>query len=280
MNLLTAPTSLGNRPYESDGTARWTHLGPARLREQHIVERLGARDLGDVPAAEYRDFIRPPGAIRNEDLVLDHVRRIAAALEPHEGFTVVLGGDCSVLLGSLLGLSRGRELALVYLDGHTDFNTVETTVTGAVAGMDLALATGRGSSPLARLHGGLPLLRDEDVICVGIRDGEFGDAAIRIATEPEEVLHHLEERDFFIHLDVDVLDPSIMPFVDSPEPGGLDRDRLLSFLRPLVAHPGAVGLELTIYDPRDDHDSRGAALLAGILEEACGGIRSRAAASR
>jgi hypothetical protein len=82
MNLLGAPTSLGNRPYEDNGSARLTNRGPARLREQRLVQRLGARDLGDVVAAEYRDFVRPPRGIRNEDLVLDHVRAVARALEP------------------------------------------------------------------------------------------------------------------------------------------------------------------------------------------------------
>ena len=268
MNVLTAPTSLGNRPYEEDGTARWTDRGPARLREQGIVQRLGAHDLGDVAAAPYRDFDRPRGGIRNENLVLDHVRRIASALEGHDEFTLILGGDCSVLLGSLLGLSRGRDLGLVFVDGHTDFNTLETTQTGAVAGMDLALATGRGATELARLRGPLPLVRDEHVVAVGIRDGDFGDANIRVATTGDEVLDHLGDRPFFIHVDVDVLDPAFMPFVDSPEPGGLDPAQLTELLTPLVRHPNAVGMEVTIYDPRHDSDARGAALLVNVLEKA------------
>src|SRR5687768_1373247 len=262
MNILSAPTSLGNRPYESDGTARWTTQGPGRLRDQRIVERLRARDLGEIRAADYRDFVRPPKGIRNEDLVLRHVREIAQALESENDFALILGGDCSVLLGSLLGLSRGRDLGLVYLDGHTDFNTPETTETGGIAGMDLALATGRGASPLATLRGSRPLVRDEDVVTVGIREGDFGDARIHRAKTPAEVVDHLGDREFFIHVDVDVLDPSFMPFVDSPEPGGLDPATLVSFLKPLVRNPRAVGLEMTIYDPRYDHDSRGAALLA------------------
>jgi arginase len=268
MNLLTAPTSLGNRPYESDGTARWTNLGPARLRDQNLAVRLHARDLGDVPAAPYRDFMRKTGAIRNEDLVLDHVRAIARALEPSGDFTLILGGDCSVLLGSLLGLSRGRDLGLVFIDGHSDFNTIETTQTGAVAGMDLALAIGRGDSELARLRGAKPLVSDEHVVAVGIRDGDFGESRIRTATSANQVLEQLGERDFFVHVDVDVLDPLFMPFVDSPEPGGLDPDELVSLLAPLVHHPRAIGMELTIYDPRFDRDGRGAALLADILERA------------
>lgn len=268
MNILTAPTSLGNRPYEHDGTARWTDRGPARLRQTGIVQRLRARDLGDVPAAPYRDFAWKPRSIRNEDLVLDHVRSIASALESTADFTLILGGDCSVLLGSLLGLSRGRDLGLVFIDGHSDFNTIETTITGAVAGMDLALATGRGTSELARLRGTRPLVRDEHVVAVGIRDGDFGDADIRTATSAPEVLEHLDDREFFVHVDVDVLDPSFMPYVDSPEPGGLDPDALVALLAPLVRHPRAVGMELTIYDARHDQDGRGATLLADIVERA------------
>ena len=269
MNLLTAPTALGNRPYESDGTARWTDRGPARLREQNLVQRLQIKkDLGDLPAAPYRDFTFERGKIRNEDLVLDHVKAIARTLEAHDGFTLILGGDCSVMLGSLLGLSRGRDLGLVFIDGHNDFNTLDTTITGAVAGMDLALAIGRGTSELARLRGARPLVRDEDVVAVGVRDGDFGDSKIRTAETAAEVLAHLGDREFFIHLDVDALDPAFMPFVDSPEPGGLSPDQLVNLLKPLVLHPKAVGLEVTIYDPRHDRDSRGAALLADVLERA------------
>lgn len=269
MNILSAPTNLGNRPYEDTGAARQTTAGPGRLRDLGIVRRLRARDLGDVAAPGYRDFVRPRGAIRNEDLVLGHVRAIAGALQAQEGFSVVLGGDCSVLLGSLLGLSRGRDLGLVYLDGHDDFLTDETTVSGGVAGMCLAMATGRGESELARLRGQRALVRDEHVVAVGIRDGSFAGADIHSSDSADDILEHLGPRPFFIHVDADVLDPEYMPFVDSPEPGGLTPEELIRLLVPLVADPRAVGLEMTIYDPRNDHDGRGAAMLVDILDEAC-----------
>jgi len=271
LNILTAPTSLGNRPYEDDGTARLTSLGPARLREHGVVARLHARDLGDVPASAYRDFVRPRGGIRNEDLVLDHVRRIAAELSRHDGFTLVLGGDCSVLLGSLHGLKRNGGLGLVFIDAHSDFATVETTESGGVAGMDLSLATGRGRSDLARLREDAPLVRDEHVVAVGVREGDFEGTAIRTATDAAEVLELLGDRDFFVHVDADVLDPQYLPFVDSPTPGGLDPAQLAELLRPLVRHPRAIGMELTIYDPRDDRDGRGAEMLVQLLERAFAG---------
>lgn len=256
LHLLTAPTSLGNRPYESDGTARHTDRGPAVLRQHRVIERLGANDLGDVAAAPYRDFVRPPGGVRNEDLVEDHVQRIARAI-PGDGFTLVLGGDCSTLLGCLEAV---RPKGLVFIDGHTDFNTPATSITGAVAGMDLALVTGRGETRLAHRY-----VEDDRVVTVGVRDGEL---PFRRATSAAEIVEHLGDGDFFIHVDADALDPSFMPFIDTPEPDGLTPDELTALLKPLVRHPRARGMELTIYDPREDHDGRGAELLVTILENA------------
>lgn len=267
MNILTAPTSLGNRPYEDDGTARHTDRGPGKLREHGVVQRLRARDLGDVAAAPYRDFVRPRGGVRNEDLVFEHVRAIARRIEPERDFTLVLGGDCSTLLGALLGLREQHDdLGLVFIDGHSDFGTPVTSGTGGVAGMDLALAVGRGDTPLARLRDDGPLVREEHVAAIGIRDGDFRNSNIRTAGHAQEALSLLGDRPFFVHVDADVLDPSIMPFVDSPEPHGLSAEALADILKPLVTHPRAVGMELTIYDPRHDHDGRGAELLVELLE--------------
>ena len=270
MNILGAPTNLGNRPYDDDGTARLTTLGPARLRDAGVVQRLGAHDLGDVIADAYRDFVRPPGGIRNADLVLRHVRAIARRLQEHEGFTLLLGGDCSVLPGALLGLNRGRDVGLIYIDAHSDLGTEETTTTGGAAGMDLAFVVGLGRSELTRLAADGPLVKEENVVAIGVRDGSFRGTKIRTAATAEDALSLLEGRDFFIHLDVDVLDPKHFPFVDSPEPGGMSPDQLLTILTPLVRHPRAVGMEMTIYDPKNDHDGRGAELLVSLLERAFG----------
>ncbi|MGH9459494.1 MAG: arginase family protein [Thermoanaerobaculia bacterium] len=269
ISLLGAPTNLGNRPYESDGTGRRTTELPARLRTAGVVQRLGARDLGDVAAAPYRDFVRPPGGIRNEDLVEAHVRAIAHALAPVDDFSLVLAGDCSTLLGCLLALKRrGKAPALVYFDAHDDFNTPEISETGGAAGMDLALATGRGDTPLARLDPAAPLVREEDVLAVGLRDGSLDAFPIRRAATTHEITEWVGDREFFVHVDADVLDPEVMPWVDSPEAGGLRPEELTSMLAGLLAKPGALGLELTIYDPRDDADGRGARLLVDILANA------------
>src|SRR5262249_18303065 len=74
-------------------------------------------------------------------------------------------------------------------------------------------------------------------------------------------------RGFWIHLDVDVLNPNVMRAVDSPEPGGPTLDELVELLAPLVRHPLAVGLDLSIYDPALDADRSGARQLVGLLEK-------------
>ena len=77
-----------------------------------------------------------------------------------------------------------------------------------------------------------------------------------------------ELRGFWIHLDADVLDPAVMPAVDSPEPDGLGLDEVAELLTPLVRHPKALGMQLTIYDPTLDPDGSSAGRLVALLERA------------
>ncbi|MFP5285336.1 MAG: arginase family protein, partial [Thermoanaerobaculia bacterium] len=72
---------------------------------------------------------------------------------------------------------------------------------------------------------------------------------------------------FWIHVDVDVLDPALMPAVDSPEPGGLSLEGLARLLAPLVRHPKALGMEVTIYDPELDPDRTAGSRLVDLLGE-------------
>ena len=291
--IVGAASSIGIRPYD-DGGVRRLDLAPAALREQGLGARLAARDFGDVIPPPYRDFARPPGRVRNEGGVVSYSRALAGqvrAAAEDGAFVLLLGGDCSIVLGALLGVRRpgSSSPGLVYIDAHADFATPEQSFTGSAASMCLALAVGRGDSPLARLGGDEPLARMEDVVVVGRRDHAdepwYGQDVLRAS--PILDLTHEEVRKrgtegtaraalerltrpgvggFWIHLDADVLDPSALPAVDSPEPGGLGLDELAEILTPLVRHPGALGLELTIYDPALDPDRSSASRLAGLLE--------------
>ena len=290
--VLGAPSSIGIRPYD-DCEARHLDRAPGVLRERGLIGRLGATDLGDVAPPPYRDYVRPHHRARNEYQVVAYSRslgeRVAEATS-HGRFAVVLGGDCSVALGCLLGARRTARgaVGLAYLDAHADFATPDESRTGSVASMCLALASGRGDTPLARLAGRTPLVDGSHVALVGRRDAAepwYGHAALSATTildftdarlmaeHGSDVAAVLLDRvaasdvkGFWIHLDADVLNPAVMPAVDSPEPGGPMPDELVNLLTPLVNHPRALGLDVTIYDPALDADRSCARQLVSFLE--------------
>jgi arginase len=290
--VVGAPSSIGIRPYD-DGHPRHLYWAPGVLRERGVIARLGAIDMGDVVPPPYHDYVRPPDRARNEEEVVAYSRSIAdrvAAATYRGRFALVLGGDCSIVLGCLLGARRAVRgpVGLAYVDAHADFATPGESRSGSVTTMCLGLASGRGDTPLARLAGREPLVDGRHVALVGRRDGavaSYGHAAL--AASPTLDLSDSEMttqtsgdlaaaalariaspdvRGFWIHLDVDVLNPAAMPAVDSPEPGGPMPAELVSLLTPLVRHPRALGLDVSLYDPALDADRSCARKLVTLLE--------------
>jgi arginase len=297
--MVGAPSSIGIRPYD-DGEARHLNRAPDVLRERGLISRLDAIDMGDAVPPPYRDYARPPNRARNQEQVLRYSRALAqrvAAATAYGRFGLVLGGDCSIVLGCLLGAKRtaGGAVGLAYVDAHADFATPEESRTGSVASMSLALASGRGDSPLARLAGRVPLVAGRHAALIGRRDAAeawSGHAALGASPILDLPDHELltqdfgdiarasldrvagpDVRGFWIQVDADVLNPAVMSAVDSPEPGGPMPDELVSLLGPLVRHPRALGLSLTIYDPALDPDRSCArqlvSLLAALLAPSC-----------
>src|SRR5215216_2885567 len=176
--VLDAPSNLGLRPPTATSVPG-CYKAPGALRDQMLVSRLGARDAGCVTPPRYDpgDW-RPGDGVAHSDAISWYSRRLAdrieALLEAGE-FPVVLGGDCSILLGSALatrrrGASAGGHVGLVYVDGHSDFrHPGNASYVGAAAGEDLALVTGRGQADLAAIERRRPYYRDVDVVVMGIR---------------------------------------------------------------------------------------------------------------
>jgi arginase len=205
-------------------------------------------------------------------------------LVDEEKFVVLLGGECSNLLGPALALKRRGRYGVAYLDGHSDFRTVDNDAyVGAAGGEALALVTGRGQDDLTDLESLGPYVRDEDAVMLGYREDEaYLDSlreagipdwsALAIIDDPSSatagVLAQLERDDldgFWVHLDVDILDAEVMPAVDSPDPGGLQHEHLRRLLKPILASPRCVGLDVGIFDPDLDPDGRYAAELTDTL---------------
>ncbi|TJZ54422.1 arginase family protein [Streptomyces piniterrae] len=290
--LIDAPSNLGLRP-PAPGTVPGCYKLAGALREQGLLRRLGALEGGVVvpPRYDLGDWREGDGDF-NAAAIADYTRSLAKRLEGHVlggDFPVLLGGDCSILLGTVLALRRLGRYGVAYLDGHGDFrhpgNTDLAGPLGAAAGEGVAQITGRGQADLTDIDGLRPYVRDEDVSLLGIRDAdedrpELTTRGIRHTPVGEirrrgpdavarETLAHLQSPPldgFWIHLDADVLDPSVMPAVDSPDPDGLLTGELRDLLGPLAASPRCVGIDVTIYDPDRDPEGTGAALLADLLE--------------
>jgi arginase len=282
LTVLDAPSNLGLRPPAPD-TVPGCYKAPWALRDAGLVRRLGAKDAGAVVPPRYVATWKPGDGVRNGPAIAAYARRLAervAGIRADGGFPVLLGGDCSILLGPALALRRSGRYGLAYMDAHADFRHLGNSPhVGSAAGEDLALVTGRGDDYLTDIDELRPYVRDEDVIMLGVRDEEdlrevsksgltFVPGNDIDLAKAKDVLVRDELDGFWIHVDADVLDPSVLPAVDSPTPGGLDAAQLTELLRGLLALPGAAGLEVTILDPDLDEDGSQAALLADILVSA------------
>jgi arginase len=283
--VVDAPSNLGLRPPSPDRIPGCWRL-PQALRLEGLVARLDAVDGGRVEPPAYTPD-RDATGTRNGLAIAGYSVRLAdrlGELLDAGAFPLLLGGDCSILLGPMLALRRRGRYGLAFVDGHLDFRHPEnSTQLSAVAGEDLAVVTGRGPEALAGLEGRRPLVPDADVVALGHHDPDpawyrdvttstgitvigaaqiRGDGAAEAAAKALTILEGRSVDGFWIHVDVDVLDRQVMPAVDSPEPGGLDYRELVNLLRALSASDLAVGAEVTIFDPDLDRDGHLAQELA------------------
>lgn len=298
--ILHAPSPLGLKP-PGEGRVPGVRYMPDALRSAGLHAALRAEFAGEVAPPAYVADRDPDLKIRNADAIAGYSVALAGAIETLLGrprLPLVLGGDCSILLGAALALRRRGRFGFVYLDAHSDCQTPESSATGGVAGMPLAIATGRGPDLLTTLEGRRPYIADSDVVLVGCRDlfDIEGAEAKRVAGTgiqvydlekvralgPErvaaETLDHLTSAGvdgIWVHLDVDVLNPAIMPAVDSPDPGGLSIGELSRLLTPLVTSQEVIGMQMTIYDPERDPAGHAAIVLVQVMREAMLGTPAR-----
>jgi len=271
--ILEAPSVLGLFP-------KGVETLPDALLGAGLAGRLGATHAGRVEPLPYnpqRDtetlMLNPRGIADYSVMLADAVGGVLTAGK----VPVVLGGDCSILLGCLLALRRRGRYGLLFVDGHADFYQPEAEPNGEAASMDLALATGRGPVALSNMEGRSPLVRDEDVVAFGRRDSaeaakhgsaRLEDTLIRIMdlgnvrfsgakTCAARAIAHLSVPGidgFWVHLDADVLDDAVMPAVDYRMPDGLSWDELTTVLQAAVASGRMAGIDITIFNPKLDAD--------------------------
>jgi arginase len=285
ISVLDAPSNLGLKP-PAEGHEPGVKWMAQTIRSRGLVQRLGAIDAGKVEVPAYNDFLDPRLAVRNPEGIVVFAKALAARirqlLEQHQ-FPLVLGGDCSILLGSTLALRQLGRYGLLFVDGHSDLLTPSNSVTGGAAGMDLALVTGTGPELLTDIDEQKPYVRPEDTVLFGYRSSEpesnavskpiksFPLDAIRVrgaAESAEQAINYLESSPalgFWLHLDVDVLSPEWMFAVDSPDPGGLTPEELAILLKTVTRSKRCAGMQITIYDPTLDRDGVCANRIVEIL---------------
>lgn len=267
--------------------------GPVHLLEAGIVTEQRYAGSGGAPAAlggAMTARLAPAKRVRipfnPRDRWLTAAREACRTLADAVGASlaagalpVVIGGECTLVAGTLTGaLGAERDTALVYLDAHGDFNTLATTPSHYVGGMCLAHVCGHHVAPL--LWPGLRTIAEDHVALVGARQLDSGEArnldrsrVVRIAFDAEHpdaagLLAFARRRPVWIHLDLDVVDPSELPAVATPVPGGPSLAALAGVLRSLGAVSDVRGLELCGYDPTKDPGGAALGPLADLVSAA------------
>jgi arginase len=286
--VFGVPTAAGAR---GPGMER----APFALRAAGLLTRLkeqGATvvNLSDLSLFPYRDDPGHPRA-RNAEVVSCALRATADEMTRAlpEGFTVVLGGDCTVSAAAAAGARRalGEAVGMVYIDADADLNTPETTPSGNLHGMALALALGRGDEPTVAALGPRPAVQPSHVSLVGFRAldpgeraclGELGlalpaSAARKLGMRVTAALalDGVENGDgpVVVHLDVDAIDPAEMPAKDNLTPGhALSLAETSDLVTALVASPRVVALVVAEYNPDRDPEAVHALKLVDLIVRA------------
>jgi arginase len=285
-------------PLDCSGTGRGEARAPGALRDTGLAQRTGARDAGDVDTT----VDNPDRDARTGVIGFEQIRR--ASLEIHSTVAAILdegrkplvvGGDCTVLVGALAAAKeRLGRVGLAFVDGHLDFFGGETSPSGEAADMDLAFVTGHGPAGLVDLGVGPPPIAEPgDVVVMGHRadPDEGGPREVDLVDEriqlveasairrgdPERLGRFVAERleaqsgHFWLHFDVDVFDEEEMPAVTYPLPDGLGWEHVEALLRPLVRSRRLVGLSVTDFvpdkDPDGGHARRLVDLVAGLFTQ-------------
>ncbi|WLR42027.1 arginase [Bacillus carboniphilus] len=243
ISLIGVPMDLGQM-------RRGVDMGPSAIRYAGVVERLknldyDMEDLGDIEIDNSeRETSSLKRGLRNLDAVCQASEKLANQVDQvisNERFPLVLGGDHSIAIGTLAGVAKHYEnLGVIWYDAHGDLNTADTTPTGNIHGMPLAVSLGIGEESLTDIGGFTPKIKPENIVIIGARsldDGEkelIKEKGIKVYTMHEidrigmtkvieETIDYLKDRTDGVHLslDLDGLDPLHAPGVGTPVNGGI-----------------------------------------------------------
>lgn len=242
ISIIGVPTDYGQ-------TRRGVDMGPSAIRYAGVVEKLQeighhVCDEGDIHLNTKLQTISNAKLLNLVEVV--EVSTLLAKKVQHvisqKRFPLILGGDHSIAIGTLAGLAMHyKNLGVIWFDAHADLNTPETTPSGNIHGMPLAVSIGLGHEKLTHIGGIMPKICAKNIVIIGARSIDPGErdlikeCGIKVYTMHEidrlgmtkvmeEVTHYLAERNVDgVHLSVDLdgIDPLYTPGVGTPVPGGI-----------------------------------------------------------
>ncbi len=242
ISIIGVPMDLGQ-------TRRGVDMGPSAMRYAGVVERLEnlgyeVNDRGDIEIGRPTKYdIKNEDNLKDLEEVVKANQLLADSLKEavNEGdFPLVLGGDHSIAIGTLAGVANmHKELGVIWYDAHGDLNTGDTSPSGNIHGMPLAVSLGIGHPSLTEIGGFAPKIKPENIVIIGARSLDEGERelirekGIKVFTMHEidrvgmtnvmeEAISHVSRNTDGIHLslDLDALDPHDAPGVGTPVVGG------------------------------------------------------------
>jgi len=242
ISIIGVPMDLGQ-------TRRGVDMGPSAIRYAGIVERLEQinleiEDLGDIEIGSRERTSPCESNLKNLKAVAEASETLASRVDDvvKQGkFPLVLGGDHSIAIGTIAGLAKNySNMGVIWYDAHGDLNTGETSPSGNIHGMPLAVSLGLGDPALTRIGGIGTKLKPENIVIIGARSLDEGEKVlikekgIKVFTMHEidrmgmtavmeEAIAYLKDKTDGVHLslDLDGLDPHDAPGVGTPVMGGI-----------------------------------------------------------
>ncbi len=286
ISIVGAPMDLGQ-------LRRGVDMGPSAIRYAGVVERLESlgyqvNDLGDIEIGRDRLTTDPLTGLRNLEAVVQASTKIADKVDKimKEGsFPLVLGGDHSIAIGTLAGISKYfKRLGVIWFDAHGDLNTPETSPSGNIHGMPLAVSLGLGETTLTQIGGYCPKIQPENIVIIGARSLDEGEKrlikekGIKVYTMHEidrlgipkvieETIAYFKNRSDGVHLslDLDGLDPLYAPGVGTPVEGGLNY-RESHFAMEMLFESGMItSAEFVEVNPILDERNKTGVLAVGLM---------------
>ena len=286
--------ALIGAPSSAAAFAPGIEKAPAALRAAGLIERLQSigyevNDFGDCALHLFADDDEHKRARNLPAIVasLNDLKPRAELAVKSGALVLVLGGDCTQIIGLLTGARRYyRQVSLLWFDGDADLNTPASTPSGRLDGMALATVIGKGSPELVRFWGEPQIVREPDTVLFGVDrlddpEKEFltrspvrhnlasdirSKGAMKSAQHALEQLH-ADSREFMVHLDLDVIVHDEFPSVSVPRSGGLSSGDVQTALSEFAKHKNLLGLDVAQYNPDQDTDGSGAKKLIDLLSE-------------